>query len=67
MGVRTEKKDRAQGMRMQNAYALGEAFKLARPDFHFVVIVDDVVVRFETAVVEIAIVVNAGVVGISEA
>jgi hypothetical protein len=48
-------------------YALGEATKLARPDFRLVVIVDDVVARFETAVVEIAVVVNAGIVVISEA
>ena len=47
-------------------YALGEATELTRPDFHLVVIVDDVVARFETAVVEVAIVVNAGIVVISE-
>lgn len=40
------------------SYVLGEPIELAGPDFLFIVIVDDIVVGFEAAIVEIRRVVN---------
>jgi hypothetical protein len=51
----------------QDVCVLGKATELARPDFLCVGIVGDVVVRFEGAMVEISVLVNAGIIVISEA
>ena len=49
------------------SYVLSEPTKLAGPDFQCIVIVDDIVVGFEAAMVEIRIVVNTRVVVIGKA
>lgn len=43
-------------------YVLGEPIELAGPDFLCIVIVDDIVVGFEAAMVEIRVVVNTGII-----
>jgi hypothetical protein len=48
-------------------YILSEPTELAGPDFLCIVIVDDIVVGFEAAMVEIRIVVNTGIIIIGEA
>ena len=47
-------------------YVLGEPRELAGPDFQCIVIIDDIVAGFEAAMVEIRIVVNAGIIVISK-
>lgn len=49
------------------SYVLGEPKELAGPDFLRVVIVDDNVVGFEAAVVEIRIIVDTRIIEIGEA
>ena len=48
------------------SYVLGESTELAGPDFLCIVIVDDIVAGFETAMVEIPIVVNTGIIVIGK-
>jgi hypothetical protein len=50
---------RSQGARSERV--LCKAFELASPHLHLVVIIDDVVVRLEAAMMEILILVDAGV------
>jgi hypothetical protein len=48
------------------SYVLGEPTELAGPNFLCIVIVDDIVVGFEAAMVEIRIVVNTGIIVIGK-
>ena len=48
------------------SYVLGKPTELAGPDFLCIAIVDDIVVGFEAAMVEIRIVVNTGIIVIGK-
>jgi hypothetical protein len=48
------------------SYVLSKPFELAGPDFHCIVIVDDIVAGFEATMVEIRIVVNTGIIVIGK-
>jgi hypothetical protein len=48
------------------SYVLSEPIKLAGPDLLCIVIVDDIVVGFEAAMVEIRVVVNTGIIVIGK-
>ena len=49
------------------SYVLSESRELAGPDFLCIAIVDDIVARFEAAMVEIRIDVNTGIIVIGKA
>jgi len=49
------------------SYVLSEPTELAGPDFLCIAIVDNIVVGFEAAMVEIRIVVNTGIIVIGKA
>jgi hypothetical protein len=45
---------------------LGKTLELAGPDFDFVVIIHDVVIGFEATVVEVLVLINAGIIVIGK-
>jgi hypothetical protein len=66
-GGRRESKAKKNRLINLISYVLSESTKLAGPDFLCIAVVDDIVVGFEAAVMEIRIVVNTGIIVIGKA